>query len=120
MYRTIRIFAFSCLMLLFQGMVHGQRTVKGVITDTEGIPLIGASILEQGTSNGTVSALDGSYTIAVAGENAVLVFSYVGLKTISRTVGAEAVINMMLEEEAGVLGEIVVTALGLRENKDAL
>ncbi|MFZ4559810.1 MAG: SusC/RagA family TonB-linked outer membrane protein [Saprospiraceae bacterium] len=118
MYRII------CAQLLFCCLVstalYGQRTVRGTVSDGKGIPLIGASVLEQGTSNGTVTDLDGVFRIEVADSNAVLVFSYVGMETTLRRVGSATEINLSLEEDSDVLDEVVVTALGLRENKDAL
>lgn len=120
MQKRLLTVAVALLALCFQGTAYGQRLVKGTVTDAQGNPLIGVTVLEQGTANGTVTSIDGDYALEVAGANSVLLFSYVGLKTAQRTVGAEAVINVVMEEEADVLSEIVVTALGLRENKDVL
>lgn len=114
------LFAIAFLALLFQGTAFGQRTVKGVVNDAQGAPLIGVTVLEEGTTNGTVTSIDGAYEMEVAGDAAVLVFSYVGLKTVVRPVGTDQVIDIVMEEEIGLLGEIVVTALGLQENKDVL
>ncbi len=114
------LFAIAFLALLFQGTAFGQRTVKGVVNDAQGAPLIGVTVLEEGTTNGTVTSIDGAYEMEVAGDAAVLVFSYVGLKTVVRPVGTDQVIDIVMEEEIGLLGEIVVTALGLQVNKDVL
>ncbi|MCB9080289.1 MAG: SusC/RagA family TonB-linked outer membrane protein [Lewinellaceae bacterium] len=119
MKKRVLIFAVTLLALCSQG-VYGQRTVKGVVSDTQGEPLIGVTILEQGTANGAVTGIDGGYSISVAGENASLIFSYIGLQTVTLRVGSQTVINVTMEEQIGILDEVVVTALGFEENKDEL
>lgn len=107
---------FFSLLLSTQGW--SQNTVRGTVTATGGEPLIGVNILEQGTSNGTVSDIDGGYVITV-GEEATLVFSYTGFTTQNVTVAGRSEINVILEEGIG-LEEVVVTALGITRQKKAL
>lgn len=95
-----------------------QRVITGVITSSDGNPLIGANVVETGTANGVSTDIDGTYSITV-GDNAVLEFSYTGFETQSLTVGTSDVINIVLLEGVA-LGEIVVTALGIEREKKAL
>jgi len=93
-------------------------TVRGNITDSQGVPLSGASIQEKNTSNGAVADFDGNYTIEVSSSNAILVFSYLGMQTIERTVGQDTNINIQLEEDANFLDEVVVVGYGTTAKKD--
>jgi TonB-linked SusC/RagA family outer membrane protein len=97
-----------------------QSTVTGKVSDPNGDALIGVTILEEGTANGTITDIDGSYSIRVANSESRLRFSYLGFATISRTVGGASQLDVTLEEKVGLLDEVVVTALGFEENKDEL
>ena len=95
------------LLLLFCMNTYAQRAISGTVIDTDGIPLIGVNILVEGTSTGTVTDLDGKYTVE-APEGAVLIFSYTGFESQSITVGYESVVDVTMQ--AGqVLDEVVVT-----------
>jgi TonB-dependent SusC/RagA subfamily outer membrane receptor len=107
---------FSLLSL----QVQAQQSVRGQVTNESGAPIIGVTVLEEGTTNGTVTDLDGNYTLTVSGPESVLNFSYIGLESVSRPVGNEEVINVSLSENAELLGEVVVTALGFTEDRDEL
>ncbi|WP_273566202.1 SusC/RagA family TonB-linked outer membrane protein [Maribacter halichondriae] len=96
-----------------------EKTITGNVTDQDGQPLPGANILVQGTTTGTQSDFDGNYEIS--GEvGQTLVFSYIGMKNISRDIGASNVINIQMEEDAQALEEVIVTALGIKREKQAL
>lgn len=82
--------------------------------------MIGVSVLEKGTTNGTITDFDGNYTLVVTGSNAVLQFSYVGYQTLERVVAGKTAINITLKEDAQVLDEVVVTALGIKRSEKAL
>lgn len=94
--------------------------VKGTITDNEGIPLLGASVLEKGTSNGIQTDFDGNFSLTVSDKNAVLVISFIGFITQEIEVNGQSTINIQLEESASVLDEVVITALGIERNKKTL
>ncbi|MBC8767562.1 SusC/RagA family TonB-linked outer membrane protein [Arenibacter sp. BSSL-BM3] len=99
------------LALIVQLSFAQEKTISGTVTDQEGLPLPGVNILVQGTTTGTQSDFDGEYTIkAEAGQ--VLVFSYIGQKNATMTVGASNTINVQMEEDAQALEEVVVTAFG--------
>lgn len=88
-----------------------QKTITGKVTDDEGLPLPGASISVKGSSGGTSTRTDGTYSI-MASAGQVLQFKFIGTKTVERTVGASNVINVQLRSDATSLNEVVVTALG--------
>ncbi len=110
----------TCLLVFasISFSLTAQRTVTGVVSEADGAPLIGVNVLEEGTSNGTITDLDGSYSLTV-GDNASLVFSFTGYESQTIVVGSQNQINITLQ--AGVaLQEIVVTALGISREKKAL
>ena len=95
------------------------QTVKGTVVDKNGEPLIGVSIMEKGTTNGTVTDLDGNYTLTVQTSQPVLLFSYVGYQKKELPVTG-ALLNVTLEDDSQVLNEVVVTALGIKKEAKAL
>ena len=94
-------------------------TIKGKVTDTKGEAIIGASILEKGTSNGVITDLNGGFTLTVKAK-ASLVISCIGYKTSTVTVGSSPTLAIELAEDTKTLNEVVVTALGIKKEKKAL
>lgn len=95
-----------------------QLTIQGVVVDGKGEPLIGVSILEKGTTNGTITDVDGAFTLPVS-PSSQLEFSYVGYKTL--LLPAKSVSNkIVMHEDTEVLDEVVVTALGIKRSEKAL
>ncbi len=94
--------------------------VKGTVTDETNTPMIGVTVLVEGTNTGATTDIDGKYTVIVSSENAVLVYSYLGYETQKQKVGARRVINISFKEDATALNEVVVTALGMERDKKAL
>jgi TonB-linked SusC/RagA family outer membrane protein len=97
-----------------------QRTVTGTITDESGEPLIGASILVKGTTTGTVTDIDGSYSVTVPEGSKTLVLTYTGFATQEVAIGASNVLDIKMSEDVEQLNEIVVTGLGIKKDKKAL
>ncbi|MFW6389120.1 MAG: SusC/RagA family TonB-linked outer membrane protein [Marinilabiliaceae bacterium] len=93
-----------------------QHQVTGEITDPEGEPVPGASVLEKGTNNGTVSQMDGTYVLEVD-EDATLVFSFVGFETQEIPVDGRGTINVEMEESTTGLDEVVVVGYGVQQKK---
>ncbi|MDC1285595.1 TonB-dependent receptor [Flavobacteriaceae bacterium] len=89
---------------------YSQQTVSGSVTEDLG-PLPGVSVVEKGTSNGTVTDFDGNYTITIQDENAILVFSYIGFLT-QEVVANLDTINVVLNPESDDLDEVIVTGYG--------
>ncbi len=106
--------------MLFSLDVGAQQTITGRIIDTDGNALIGATILEQGTTNGTVTDLDGNYSLSVPERATVILASYTGYTTQEVLIAGRSVINFTLEESAATLDAVVVTALGFEEDGDEL
>ncbi|WP_157960901.1 SusC/RagA family TonB-linked outer membrane protein [Nubsella zeaxanthinifaciens] len=94
-------------------------TVSGKVTDQTGEPLTGVSVIEKGTQNGTTTDSKGNYRLSVAGESAVLVFSYIGFVNKTITVGASKNINVTMQEDKTMLDDIVVVGYGGVKRKDA-
>lgn len=93
------------------------KKVSGVVKDNSGEPIIGANVVEKGTTNGTVTDMDGNYTLSVS-NNATLVVSYIGYTTKEIKVGSQAVVNAVLEEDAIGLNEVVAIGYGYVKKKD--
>jgi len=117
----IHVFLFSSVVLAYSSTditsntndkFFFDLTVKGKITDETGAALPGVNILEKGTSNGTTSAADGSYTIVVADANSSLVFSFIGYITQTIVVGEKTVIDVSMAPDITSLQEVVVVGYG--------
>lgn len=91
-----------------------QKSVTGVVVDSQNEPVIGASILEKGTSNGIITDLGGKYSIKVS-PGATLVFSYIGYKKQEITVGDKTTVNVTLKEDTEQLDEVVVVGYGVQK-----
>jgi TonB-linked outer membrane protein, SusC/RagA family len=115
--KTQLIFVATC-MCVCTVFAQGGIQVSGTVIDTEGEPLIGASVLTKGTTSGIITDENGKYSITVPNRNSILVFSYVGYSPREVTVGTQTTINVTL---SGVeLEEVVVTALGIKRQTKAL
>ena len=113
-----RLLLFTSLVLFLSTAALAQRTVQGTVKDQGGETLIGVNVLEAGTSNGTITDLDGKYSLTVR-EGASLQFSLVGYESTTMAVGSQSMIDVTMGE--GVqLGEVVVTALGIQRERKAL
>lgn len=89
--------------------------MSGTVVDAEG-PVIGATVLEKGTSNATVTDMDGNFSLNVQ-PGATLVISYVGYKTQEVVVGNQSVIRVDITEDADMLEEVVVVGYGVQKKK---
>ena len=107
-----------CLLALAFGHVVLAQNITGNVTDENGVPLPGATVLLEGTSQGVSTDFDVNYSIeASSGDN--LVFSFVGYSSQTLTVGSNSQINVQLLPD-NALEEVVVTALGIKRNTKAL
>lgn len=96
------------------------KRISGTVKDNTGMPMVGVSVSIKGTTSGTVTDIDGNYTLSVSDKNAVLVFSYISYLSQEIVVGDRAVINVELQENVEQLEEVVVTALGIKRSEKAL
>ena len=116
MSKKLHYFLTSLLMMLMvQISIAQEQTVSGTVTDGQGMPLPGVNILVKEAGGaavgiGTQSDLDGNYSIA-ASSGQVLVFSYLGFETQERVIGNQTVINIVMQEDASELEEVVVTGV---------
>lgn len=117
--RIANIQRIPLLLLLFFMIpaftVFAQKTVKGVVSDVTGEPMIGVNIVIKGTSTGTVTDLDGTYSLQVPNDNVVLVFSYIGYLTSEVVVGNQTTINQTLSDDTQVFDELVVVGYGVQK-----
>ena len=97
-----------------------ERSVSGRITSSEdGLPIPGVNVIVKGSSDGTVTDIDGNYKMVVQ-DGSTLVFSFIGFETIERQVGASSVLDISLLPDTRQLSEVVITAIGLEANKREL
>ena len=115
----LRSVCFMLLIFLSMPFLSAQElTVSGRITDKSGESIIGASILVQGTTSGTITDFDGNFTVPNVASNAVLVVSYVGYKTQNIPVNGKTIFNIVLEEDTETLEEVVVVGYGVQRKSD--
>ena len=96
-----------------------QLTVKGtVVSDSESEPLVGVAILEKGKSNGTITDIDGNYSIQLKSNNATLVVSYVGYTTQNISVNGRSNIDIRLVDDSKLLDDVVVVGYGTMKKSD--
>lgn len=93
-------------------------TVSGVVKDKKGEPIIGANIMEKGTTNGTITDFDGNYTLNVKSAKSVLVISYIGYKTQEIPVGTSGKLNVTLQDDSELMDEVVVIGYGTQKKGD--
>ena len=109
--RTVLI--ATCLLFGVQLSIAQSTTIRGIIADRQGDPLIGATILVKGTTTGSITDVDGTYSIAVESTPATLVFSYTGYSTQEvQITAATTTLDVTMEESVGVLDEVIVVAYG--------
>ena len=94
------------------------KNVSGVIVDTNGEPVIGASVLVKGTTNGTITDMDGKFTINDVPENSTLDISYIGYKTLTLKATDKNLSRLVLHEDTEVLDEVVVVGYGVQRKRD--
>lgn len=95
-----------------------QFSVSGTVTDANGSPLPGASIVEKGTTNGTQTDFDGNFTLNVASEEAILTISYIGFSPKDIAINGQTQITVSLEESAAGLDEVIVVGYGTQSRRN--
>ncbi|MBI5916222.1 MAG: TonB-dependent receptor [Bacteroidetes bacterium] len=110
---------FTLLFVASATVAFAQRTVVGTVTSgSDNSPLIGATILVKGSDSGTITDIDGSYSIRVTGNDAVLVVSYTGYETQEVAVGSQVNVDVALAESSTSLSEVVVTGYSSQSRRD--
>ena len=111
-----------CMMLLLSmlSFAQGSLTISGVVTEKKtGEPIIGASVVEKGTTNGTITDLDGNFTLKVPSD-AIINITYVGYQPQSLSVSGQTTFKIKMEEESMALEQVVVTAMGIKKKAASL
>ena len=117
-----KILTIGCMILLqLQGISQSTKITGRVVENISGESLPGVSIVVKGTSNGTITDFDGNYTLALDdAEGKTLIYSFIGFLPQEIKIGTSTEIDVTLEENTEQLDEVIVTALGITENKRAL
>ncbi|MEO9894247.1 SusC/RagA family TonB-linked outer membrane protein [Aurantibacter sp.] len=108
------------LFLLFSSYISAQTVTGTVSSAADGMPLPGVTVLIKGTTSGTSADFDGNYTIDIPDANSTLVFSYLGFEAQDIEVAGRTTINVVMNEDAQALDEVVVTALGIKREEKSL
>ena len=121
--RRNKFLVMNCFLVFFLLAGFSSRsqsiTVSGQVM-AGGNPLPGVSIIEKGTTAGTTTDADGNFKLTVSSQSSVLVFSFIGYKTIERAVGNQSVLIIDMEEDVTALNEVVITALGVQKDVKSL
>lgn len=119
--KIIAALAFFIGMLCFSGELYAQtHTVSGMVKDNSpGDPLVGVTVTVKGTTTAVITDLNGNYTIQ-ASPSDVLVFTYISMNDVEEKVGQRNVINVTMTADAKSLGEVVVTAMGIKRQSETL
>lgn len=119
MKKGLLLFVLFCIGTC-TNVLWAQVKVSGVVMEKgENLPLIGCNVIEKGTTNGTVTDLDGNYSLEV-GTNAILEFSYLGMITIEEPLNGRSVINVDMASDSQKIDEVVVTAMGIQRKAKSL
>ena len=128
--RTVLV-AGTCLSVMVAGfpgtlaastgtMIAAQQTksISGTIVDSNGIPVIGANVLEKGTTNGTITDIDGNFSLSVSSSKAILVVSFFGYKSVELSASDKKLNEIVLKEDTEMLDEVVVVGYGAVKKSD--
>jgi len=107
-----------CVFLIGQNVMAQSRSVSGTVKSTSGEPLPGVTVLIKGTSNGTVTNAGGEYSLTNVPETSVMLFSFVGMKSLEVNVNSQTTINVILEEDAIDIEEVVAIGYGTVKKQD--
>ena len=105
------------LVLMVAQQLRAQSQVSGTVKDDDGLPLPGATIIEEGTDNGTTTDFDGNFTFTLENYESSIVISYIGYITKTFSVADGSIIDVSLTIDSGSLDEVVVTGFGTSQQK---
>ena len=109
---------FLAMLFVCTSSAFAQKQVSGTVVDEAGEPVIGASVIVKGTSNGTVTDFDGNFSIQKVPENGTLVFSYVGFHDQEVSVAGQSSVKITMKEDHQLLDEVVVVGYGVQRKSD--
>ncbi|WP_304517189.1 SusC/RagA family TonB-linked outer membrane protein [Cecembia rubra] len=116
LYKSLSVLVL--LLVLSSATAMAQRTVTGTILDEFGDGLPGVTVLVKGTTTGTATDIDGKFSLNVPGDNAVLVFSFIGYRTVEQVVGNRSVINLSMQPDERQLSELVITGYTIDSRRE--
>lgn len=117
--RTTKLL-LSLVLLSFASFATAQRTISGSVNNTKGEPLVGASVVEKGTTNGAITDVNGTFTIKTSPKATTLTVSSIGHTTQEVAIGTSNILDISMTEDAAVLDEFVTTALNISRAKKSL
>ena len=106
--RMKQLFTLFLACIIGLDLISAQTLLKGKVSDNTGQGLIGVSIAEKGTTNGTVSGVDGSFNLRISTDGATLTFTYLGYETLTTVVDGRTVIDVVMEQSSATLDQIVI------------
>lgn len=115
-----KLFLLLWGVVFFAAQALAQRTISGKVTDDKDAPLANVSVMVKGTTTGTITKADGTYTLTIPANATTLVLSAVDFVTIEVPVGTGAVVDVKLQGADKTMSEVVVTAFGIKKNKKDL
>ena len=110
-------FLLSCFMLLMSVVAFAQNQVTGHVADATGEPIFGANVTVKGTTVGTITDIDGNFTLEVGSTDGTLVVSFIGYKSAEAAIKGKSPINVILQEDTETLDEVVVVGYGTQNRK---
>ena len=117
---TKKLLLSLALCLGTAAFTWAQHTVKGIVTDETGEPLIGAGVMVEGTTIGTITGIDGDYSLSVPEDAVNLVFSFIGLADQTVPIAGQSEINVVLKADQTFLDEVVVVGYAVVKRRDLL
>lgn len=116
--RILKVAILLLPLMLFSFWSFAQSiSVKGVTKDESGTPIPGVTVVLKGTTQGTISDIDGAYTLKDVNSNGVLVFSFVGMKSLELPINGQTVVNAVLQSDVEDLSEVVVVGYGVQRRE---
>lgn len=113
------IVSFILMILCVQNIMAQKRTVSGIVTDSKNEPLIGVNVtIKNASTTGTITDIDGKYSLEIPSGNSVLVFSYIGYSTQEVKVSNRSVVDIVLKDDMQALEEVVVVGYGTMKKSD--
>ena len=115
--RKLKLLAIFCSLSI--ALFAQTKSISGVVKSAEdGETLVGVNVMVKGTTTGTITNIDGRYTLTVPNSDAVLVFSMIGMQKTEQKVGANTIINVTLSSETRLIDEVVVTGYSTQKKAD--
>ncbi|MDU1904200.1 MAG: TonB-dependent receptor [Dysgonomonas sp.] len=113
-----KIFLLTFFCFISVAFINAQINILGTVTDSKNEPMIGISVKLKNSTKGTITDLDGKYSIEVPDSKSVLVFSFISYKTKEVAVGNQRIVDVVLEEDTETLDEVVVVGYGTQKKSD--